>query len=152
MKNIEKYAVRILGNSINREMIGLKNNKPIACDELDCDECELCRQGCCYRRSEREYASYMRSWAATEYVERPKLTQKERKFCELAEGGWIARDSSGDVCWYLTKPSKGNKVWYRWCNSVNLTKLNSNLKFSFITWTDEEPWAVEDLLKLEVME
>ncbi len=31
-------------------------------------------------------------------------------------------------------------------------KFFSDLDFEFIEWEDEEPWAVEDLLKLEVEE
>ena len=83
-------------------------------------------------------------------------------FCELAEYGYIARDEDGVLTLYLSKPLKNLRT-YEW--EPDLSKPGSTIhypiygtpfmgdkNFSFINWEDEEPWAVEDLLKLEVRE
>ncbi len=154
MTNIEKHAMKILDISIDGQMISLKNNEPISCDELECGKCDLCRQGCCHHTAEREYASYMRSWATTEYVEKPKLTKKERQFCELVETGWIVRDRANNLWWYEDKPTKRDVVWG--CitgDAIGQSALrNLGIHFDFVKWEGSEPWSVEDLLKLEVEE
>jgi hypothetical protein len=94
----------------------------------------------------------------------PVLTKKEKTFCELLETGYIARDESGSLYYYSRyKPTKNIKCaswelsgdnysedYHRITYDDLLEYLGYNIKFSFITWEDEEPWRVEDLLKLRV--
>ena len=94
-------------------------------------------------------------WALKEYVEKPKLTKQERKFCELFEGKelWFAKDKTNKyVTTYKTMPEKRDKWWYG--NSVPSVDLRSvcGVKFDFIKFEDEKPWSVAELLKLEVIE
>lgn len=145
MLNIEKFLDEFVELAYKGDGIALLNGSPVPCMKLNCNECDCFNTGISCKE-------YICQWARSEYVEKPKLTQKERRFCELAEGGWIARNFNGDICWHSRKPCKGNKVWFSWCNSVDIVKFNSNLKFDCVTWEDEKPWAVEDLLKLEVIE
>lgn len=81
----------------------------------------------------------------------PKLTKRERAFCELVGDGWIARDECGTIIWYDNKPCKRDIEWFAYGEYFNLDIFNE-IPFMFIEWEDDEPWAVEDLLKLEVKE
>ena len=96
----------------------------------------------------------------------PKLTRKERLLCELIENGYIARDESGELWYFSKRPIKdidrGRKSWdyaidyvdHHTCrlvyDDILETCCEDSLVFSFITWDDEEPWAIKDLLKLKV--
>ena len=86
---------------------------------------------------------------------KPKLTKRERAFCELITDGYITRDGDMALWWNEYKPIK-DMDFYEWSgtdcgNLVNL-ELFDEIPFMFIQWEDDEPWAVEDLLKLEVEE
>lgn len=90
------------------------------------------------------------------HVERPKLTKRERLYCELVEEGWLARDSDSCLWLYINKiPKKFSSSWDADTTNADVLELNvpnfSNA-FSFIKWEDEQPWSIEDLLKLEVIE
>lgn len=81
----------------------------------------------------------------------PKLTKRERAFCELIGDGYIARDGGENLFWYDEKPWKTGEVWN--CTGEIITlEVFDEIPFMFITWEDDEPWAVEDLLRLEVEE
>lgn len=142
MMNIEKYVDKFVELAYKGAGIAIINNRPTMCVKTLCDNCD------CYNKG-MSCMEYISQWARSEYAEKPKLTPNERKFCELAEGGWIARNFNGDICWHSRKPCKGNKVWFSWCNSVDIVKFNSNLKFDCVTWEDEEPWSVESLLEMK---
>lgn len=80
-----------------------------------------------------------------------KLTKKERTFCELIRDGYIARDSNGEIWWYSYKPHKAAEGdWDGSGEFILPLEMFHGISFTFITWEDEQPWAVEDLLKLEV--
>lgn len=81
----------------------------------------------------------------------PKLTKRERAFCELITDGYIARDSDMEIWWHERKPYKEFGEWVNNEYSIDVECFNE-IPFMFITWEDDEPWAVEDLLKLEVEE
>lgn len=81
---------------------------------------------------------------------KPKLTKRERTLCELIGFGRIARDEGGALYWYEDKPWKANGMWH--CIDECITLEVFDTPFMFIEWEDDEPWEVEDLLKLEVEE
>lgn len=99
-------------------------------------------------------------WALQEYVEKPKLTKQERKFCELLEGKdcWFARDLNKELCLFVNKPRRedGEDMW--WANTTGVAIMVGDdfvvfeIEMSFIKWEDEEPWSVDELLKLDVVE
>ena len=86
---------------------------------------------------------------------KPKLTKRERAFCELITDGYIARDGEMALCWHECKPIK-DMDFYEWsstdCGNLINIEIFDEIPFMFIQWEDDEPWAVEDLLKLEVEE
>ena len=120
-----------------------KNGKIDSCEKYgDCEECIFDCHSCDVDIIE---------WLYEEHIEKPKLTKKERQFCELIETGYICRDSIGELWWFQFKPNKKpSKCW----DDGGLMNYMSALpcKFLFIQWEDEEPWSIEELLKLEVEE
>lgn len=99
-------------------------------------------------------------WLYAEHVKNPKLTKQERKFCELLEDKdcWFVRDSDETLCLFVDKPYKedGEDMW--WVDKTGAAIMTGDdlsifeVKMTFIKWEDEEPWSVEELLKLEVEE
>jgi hypothetical protein len=93
-----------------------------------------------------------------EHKEQPKLTKKERLLCEILETGYIARDGAFydyNIYYYPTRPKRKSDHWDdvdELYTDLELFERKIPNPFSFIKWEDEEPWKVEDLLKLEVIE
>lgn len=151
MTNFEYYKETILeimnqGYSCHCAF-SVVDNKPNLCSERFCKNCDFYKTGCSPRAAVR--------WLYEEHKEQLKLTKKERQFCELVETGWIARDADERLYYFKEEPArdKQRKVW----DEVPFSKIIEinqfdNCNFSFITWEDEEPWSIEDLLKLEVEE
>lgn len=145
MINFEKYKDKIKELYRNGN-VGLYKGKLVSCDDLSCNECDLsgANESCLFKLLE---------WCLQEYIEPPKLTEREHAFCVAAKSGYIARDENGNLCYFTGKPYKVHEH-YAWDVSedsdayVELEPFNFD--FSFIKWTDEEPWSVKDLLKLEV--
>ena len=85
-----------------------------------------------------------------------KLTDMERAWLIVAQHDgkkYIARDEDGSVCVYNDiKPHKNDTDWTNGTLSFQggwreLFESANNL-FQFISWTDDEPYLIEDLLKL----
>lgn len=158
MKNFEYYQEEIKNITKRGYGVAVVDNKPVACGDIqNCKNCQLAnvdaKWRCHLNRME---------WLYEEHVEqpkKPKLTKKERLFCELVETGHIARTKNGHLYFYeshITKPYKidnpNTNIWRHDAQSYFLSDESSNLfnlTFDFIKWEDEEPWSVKDLLKLE---
>lgn len=151
MKNFEYHKDKILEFVNDDEDFGcLENGKLCACnDMLKCEECIFYGNNC---------SSNIIKWLYEEHIEKPRLTKKERMFCELIETGWISRDENGDLYVRNYKPSKSRGYWFGMCGKPKehgcdyISNIIFHDVFSFITWKDKEPWSVEELLKLEVEE
>lgn len=150
MKNFEKFETEIMEIVREGYNIAIQNGLPIRCQDILCVKCDCHGTG-------RTCKDEKRKWMESEYKERPKLTKQERKFCELFEGKdiWFATDKdsiSKIPVVYTEKPVKNAFAW----SGDNIITQNFRLfidaKFDFIKWEDEEPWSIEDLLKLEVEE
>ena len=149
MKNFEKWEREILDIIQKNHDVALLHNKPVSCGSIKCTDCGFfCNDCSCNIQGTR--------WLYAEYVEKPKLTKQERKFCELFEGKsyYIARDKDGVCYGYFEKPTKdieknrwdGEGSWF----GISGVLEYANIKFDFIKWEDEKPWAIDDLLKLDV--
>ena len=140
----DRLAEMAGGNSCG--IVAVVNDKPVRCSEIaDCKKCN--RSGKCTE-------AQLIKWLLEEHVEKPKMTKKERMFCELANKGWIARDKDCEVWWWEVKPVKCKERW-TYSNKVSEAfscngSIPFEVEFPFVKWEDEEPWSVEDLLKLEV--
>lgn len=72
MLNKEKYAKEIAEIAINNETIALKDNKPISCPKIKCNDCE--------RNTNRGCVSHiLTEWANSEYKE-PILDEVEKEY------------------------------------------------------------------------
>lgn len=150
MTNYKKYREEIIEILSKSQKLAIVNNKPAACGEgIQCRLCDLSDdgEGC----TAGKLAVGLKAWLNAEYVEPQKLTKAERAFCEsLVPGCYIARDSSGSLYVYTEKPVKCGISWsLPCCTSIGAIY---NVSFPFVKWEDEQPWKVEDLLKLEVLD
>lgn len=93
----------------------------------------------------QEAAAKVEAWEQKKNA--PKLTAKERAFCEVVNGGYITRDADNSIICFYHKPRKKDGVW--WHPHSGYRDLNEEF-FPFIKWEDEEPWSIKDLLALEV--
>lgn len=80
---------------------------------------------------------------------KPKLTKRERALCDLARSGYITKDTDDEIWWSENPPVKSNTMWVVHGKAVCVSDFDE-IDFLFIHWEDDKPWAVADLLKLEV--
>lgn len=152
MKNIEKYAKEILGFtcSVNDRMAVRKaTGKPCECADksLRCEECVRNSNGSC-----GDDALY--KWAMAEYIEQPKISKRDRAFldCLKEEYKFITRDKNGMLFAYEAQPRKLEKYWYLSnCGCLGFNR-HLNVDFPMVKWSDDEPWKIEDLKELEVVD
>lgn len=88
----------------------------------------------------------------TECIETPKISKRDRAFLEYIKAPYkyIARDMKGDIYAYKDKPTKTIDVWN--LGGVPMYVSWFEVDFPVVKWEDEEPWLIEDLKKLEVVE
>ena len=138
MTNFEKYKKEIVEADY---LFGLDRSDNIhKCDCMDCEDCQFGLCGCGKQKIK---------WLHKEA--KPTLTKQERAFCEMfhiSSSKYIARDEDGDIYIYQKKPYKDRIAWCTGENG-NASMLNNNA-FPFITWEDNEPWNIRDLLQLKV--
>ena len=148
MKNKEKYAKEIIDIACSGDRIAVigKSGRIVSCGSILCSKCLFSYHDC--RKKTRE-------WAESEYVEKPVISKKDRAFLEYLRDNFktIARDENGTIC-VFTGISKKSEVrsafvydgFYR--NISNLFYVD----LPMVKWEDDEPWLIEDLKKLEVVE
>lgn len=82
--------------------------------------------------------------------EEPTITEDEKAILRNlpANYEWITRDKDGRLCVY---PGKPLKVTTKWGSGLGhkFFDLFDHL-FQMVRWEDDEPWKIEDLLKLDV--
>lgn len=142
MTNFEKYKDEIIkifyekGAPIAREK---NTGRIVCCGDIDCVQCQFLHGDCVVNMFE---------WMLKEYQEPvPKLTKKERAFCEIVRHGYIARDKNGELYLYNNSPFHAETVWrtsYGHCMKLCLDF------FLFITWESDKAWGINELLALEV--
>lgn len=153
MKNKEKFAKEIFDIACRGDNIAITiaNNEIVPCGSIECGKC-------IFKVKEYEECSdKIKKWCESEYVEKPTLTSREKNFLDtlIPNCKYIARDSNGDIYVYYNKPIYDTKTrsWISKSNSFYyVSKYIFGSMFDFIIWTDEEPWSIEDLKKLEVRE
>lgn len=141
--NFEFYKDEILEITQKDKNFAKINGKMVPCYTADCWRCDFGD-----RCLENKY-----EWLYAEHIEPPKLTKRERAFCEIIEDGSIVRDYGGALFVFERRCEavKKNGQWMEESAFYNHIPIDSDY-FSFITREDEKPWAIEDLLKLEVEE
>lgn len=146
--NFEFYKDVILEYARKKIFPTVINGKVCECSVENCIRCFFNSTNCIAKRVE---------WLYAEHIEQPKLTKREIGLCEYFGNGYIARDEVEEfICWYSDEPKKimDDRGYGYWSSSDDKywRIMNDKAPFAFIKWEDEKPWAVEDLLKLEVEE
>lgn len=147
MTNREKYDEEFLNFACSSYSIAVskKNGRLEKCEEYDCYDCAFYEGNInCYTKR--------KEWANAEYVETPKISKRDRAFLEYIKAPckYIARDMKGDIYAYKGKPTKTIDVWN--LGGVPMYVSWLEVDFPMVKWEDEEPWLIEDLKKLEVVE
>lgn len=110
MKNKEKFAKEIIDVACKGDIIAVtKDNKVVGCDDIYCEQCLFDIDNLCHREDNILYR-----WAESEYVEKPTITSREKKFLDmlLPECKYIARDKSDKLYVYNDKPIRTDCNWY----------------------------------------
>lgn len=144
MTNFEKFKNEITEIIYNKKsLIAREKNtgRFACCGDISCAHCQFLHGNC---------VTNMFEWMLEEYQEpAPKLTKREKGFCEIIKNGYIARDKNGELYLYNNPPYVTETDWR--ANYGHCTRLCSKF-FPFITWESNRYWSIEDLLKLEVEE
>lgn len=147
MKNKEKFAKEILDIACSGNLIAVmkKNGRIVSCGDLLCSEC-LFRDNDCRKN--------IKDWSESEYIEKPVISKRDREFLEYlnVNMGYIARDMSGSLYIYVKKPYKEVDCWSASACETEKSLWMFSVVFPMVKWEDEEPWLIEDLKKLEVVE
>lgn len=154
MKNREKYAEELLNVACtgNRIAIDKRTMQIRSCAGLSCEHCLFNGDSYDTKLCDIKLAE----WAESEYIEQPKISKKDRAFLDYLKGHkYIARDYGGKLYAYTSMPVKQSDCWgdtdcWGDIDCKSLTRLD--IDFPMIKWSDSEPWKVEDLKKLEVVD
>ena len=148
MKNKEKYSKKIVklacdGNDI---AVDKRTGKVDSCLCIPCSNCLF--------NDSKDCDKGRREWAESEYIEKQVISKRDRAFLDFLIGKYeyIARDENDILCAYESEPFKKGAYWY-WDNS-SYFRLNPHfdVDFQMVKWSDEEPWLIEDLKRLEVVD
>ena len=146
MKNKEKFADKIIDFACIEDSIAVDNEGEVtSCASMvSCENCRFCM--------EKECEPAIKKWLEEECVEPPVISRKDVRLLECIKDGYkyIARDYDGDLSLYTNKPEKGFSVWFPALEFLNLRRFD--VCFPMVKWEDEEPWKIEDLKKLEVVD
>lgn len=147
MKNKEKYAKEIMDIACSGNRIAVIKEKGyiVPCNCVICSVCSFCGSIDC-RKS-------IKDWLESEYVEKPVISERDKAFFEYLDKQYeyLARDKTGQLYVHRVKPHKVDSFW---TNAGRRFCLNDriNVDFPMVKWEDSEPWLIEDLKKLEVVE
>lgn len=136
MTNFEFYKEEILKMISEGKSIALKDNKPVSCAAIDCEDCEFDGEIRCYKN--------MFKWLYGEHVESPVLTSIEWHLLNAMKTGFITRDINRMLHWYFGEPRKESYTWYKIIQ--HMLKREPSL-FSYID--PRKMYAVEDMLTWE---
>ena len=146
MKNREKYTEEILDIVCSGDGFAVRKDdkRLIACTKISCIDCYFNSTGGCDKT--------IFKWAESEYIEKPVISKMDKAFLDyLKLCKYIARDANGNLYAYASMPIKLSDCWggiETDCKS--LVKLD--IDFPMVKWSDVEPWKIEDLKELEVVD
>ena len=149
MKNKEKYAKEIIEIACDGDSVAIASNtgKLMRCGDIKCPECLFSFANC---------ENDIREWAESEYIEKPVISKRDRAFLDYIKEGckFVARDENGKLFVYGSKPYKDKRCncWRSDRRNSPILCLNYNIVFPMVKLEDSEPWIIEDLKKLEVVD
>lgn len=147
MKNREKYAEELLNVACTGKKIAIdkRTMQIINCSGLWCGNCLLNEGADC--------SANLAEWAESEYVEPAKISKKDRSFLDYLKGyKCVARDDDGKLYAYISIPKKllACDCWGADDDCKSLGRLD--IDFPMVKWSDAEPWKIDNLKKLEVVD
>lgn len=148
MKNREKYAEEILDIACAGKVIAIdKQTMQIrGCEGLLC--------GCCLFGGYDNCDTKLAEWAESEYIEPAKISKKDRAFLDYIRDvyNFVVRNKEGKLLLDGSKPWKTDDgVWIS--ISGNIYGLRCfDVKLPMVKREDKEPWLIENLKKLEVVD
>lgn len=151
MKNKEKYEKQILTFACKSESFGVdeETREIEECTHIKCTKCKFYVYA-----PGKTCEEHRREWAESEYIEKPVISKKDRAFLEYLSVNieYIARDMSGRLYIYVRKPYKQIDCWSSSACETEKVLWMFKVDFPMVKWSDSEPWLIEDLKKLEVVE
>ena len=116
------------------------------CTNRHCTECLF------YGKKETCHTS-RRKWLESEYIEKPVISKRDRAFLEYLDAiiHYVTRDLNDDLYIYISKPHKFIDCWKSKREADKILRM-FNIDLPMVKWSDSEPWLIEDLKKLEVVE
>lgn len=106
--------------------------------------------GCGGRRCVgRECPKCKFDWIQQEHKEKITLSEAERVILENIDKDykWIARDKDNSLWLYGDRPIKKSALWSNEYSEIGEEFAFYKHLFQFITWQDDEPYNIEELLK-----
>lgn len=147
MKNKERYAKEIIEIACSGDAIAVtkEGERVVRCSGTACSECLFARCNC---------KNEMKEWAEQEYIEKSVISKRDRAFLECIGKGikYITRDMNGGLFIYIMKPHKLIDCWGSCGVEPNKSLEFFKVNLPMVKWSDEEPWLIEDLKKLDVVE
>ena len=150
MKNKEKYAECVLTFACDESGFGVyeKTGEMEGCMKMHCTECLF------YGKKETCHTS-RRKWLESEYIEKPVISKRDRAFLDYLRDRWkyMARDNISNAVYVFTEiPEKSEVGHFVYTGEARRISSDFNVVFPMVKWSDEEPWLIEDLKKLEAVE
>lgn len=149
MKNKEKFEKEILELACDGKRIAIdrQTGEFRSCYETPCRECLF------HSSNTEQCKEKVREWAEAEYVELPVISKRDREFLEyLGENAkWMTKESVSGISVWLTKPKKDKSI-SAWTDGMYNCLSEFNIDFPMVKLEDDEPWLIEDLKKLEVVD
>lgn len=146
MKNKEKYIDQICDFVCEEGGLAVRKDtgEVVKCDGL------ICRL-CLFRKEHEDCLVVARRWLESEYIERLVISKRDRAFLDYLGGHakWMTKDSDGEISVWMAKPKKSACMW---TDGIYACLSMYNIYFPMVKWEDDEPWLIEDLKKLEVVE
>lgn len=148
MKNKEKYAKEIIEIACKYGAVNEQTGELNGCSEIICEHC-LFRESGIMRCEEK-----MKAWLESEYIEKPVISKRDRAFLDYINANvhYIARDMDGGLYVYIRKPFKVFDFWkvvgFEKCKSLRMVDID----LPMVKWSDDKPWLIENLKKLEVVD
>lgn len=129
----------------------------------ECKECEMLRRdSSCFlgfarnlnniSENQFDYVIEKTQKWSDDHPEKRELTEDETNILKAYKAlgyTYIAVDDIGYVCVYANKPRKGERTWFNAPRNYGAKAVCETKKFfgGIVSWEDEEPAKIEDLLK-----
>lgn len=149
MKNKEKYAKEIIEIACKYGAVNERTGELKGCSEIICEHC-LFRESGISRCKEK-----MKEWLEQECIEKPVISKMDRSFLDYLRDRWkyMARDNISNAVYVFTEiPEKSEVGHFAYTGEARRISSDFNVVFPMVKLSDSEPWLIEDLKKLEVVE